>query len=108
MPAGIAAGYLADVVFADPRRGHPVAGFGWCASALERFSYRDSRGSGVLHTVALVTGVAGVGALAQRRAAGGVPLTLLAAATPLLGLLQGAAWPGVRRLARATAVLLMA
>ena len=80
MPAGIAAGYLADVVFADPRRGHPVAGFGWCASALERFSYRDSRGSGVLHTVALVTGVAGVGALAQRRAAGGVPLALLAAA----------------------------
>ena len=33
---------------------------------------------------------------------------VLAAATPLLGLLQGAAWPGVRRLARATAVLLMA
>ena len=80
MPAGIAAGYLADVVFADPRRGHPVAGFGWCASTLERFSYRDSRGSGVLHTVALVTGVAGAGALAQRRAAGGVPLALLAAA----------------------------
>ena len=33
---------------------------------------------------------------------------VLAATTPLLGLLQGAAWPGVRRLARATAVLLMA
>ena len=33
---------------------------------------------------------------------------VLAAATPLLGLLQGAAWPGVRRLARATAVLLVA
>ncbi|MEX0581405.1 MAG: cobalamin biosynthesis protein [Mycobacterium sp.] len=80
MPAGIAAGYLADVVFADPRRGHPVAGFGWCASTLERFSYRDSRGSGVLHTMALVTGVAGAGALAQRRVAGGVPLALLAAA----------------------------
>lgn len=79
MPAGIAAGYLADVVFADPRRGHPVAGFGWCATTLERFSYRDSRGSGVLHTAALVTGVAGAGALAQRRAAGGVPLALLAA-----------------------------
>ena len=79
MPAGIAAGYLADVVFADPRRGHPVAGFGWCATALERFSYRDSCRSGVLHTAALVTGVAGAGALVQRRAAGGVPLALLAA-----------------------------
>ena len=33
---------------------------------------------------------------------------VLAAATPLLGLLQGAAWPGVRRLARETAVLLVA
>ena len=75
MPAGIAAGYLADVVFADPRRGHPVAGFGWCASTLERFSYRDSRGSGVLHTVALVTGVAGVGALAARERRAAIPLS---------------------------------
>jgi hypothetical protein len=33
---------------------------------------------------------------------------VLAGATPLLGLLKGAAWPGVRRLARVTSVLLVA
>ena len=41
--AGIAAGYLADVLFGDPRRGHPVALFGSGAAALERLTYADSR-----------------------------------------------------------------
>ncbi len=80
-PAGIVAGYLADVLFADPRRGHPVAGFGWCATALEKITYRDDRGSGVIHTAVLVGSVVGVGAFAQRRVGGGAEVLLTAAAT---------------------------
>ncbi len=56
-PAGILAGFLADLVLADPRRGHPVAGFGWLATHLERLNYRDSRVAGLLHTVVLAGGV---------------------------------------------------
>lgn len=80
-PAGIAVGYLADVLFADPRRGHPVAGFGWCATALEKITYRDGRGSGVIHTAVLVGSMVGAGVLAQRRVGGGAEVLLTAAAT---------------------------
>lgn len=52
--AGIVVGHVADRVVGDPSRGHPVAGFGWCADRLERFTYRDSRIAGVLHTGTLV------------------------------------------------------
>lgn len=85
LPAGILVGYLADAALGDPRRRHPVAGFGWCATALESVTYRDSRVAGAVHTVALVGATAGAGALLQCRlmgAAGGVPgLALVAAAT---------------------------
>ena len=80
-PAGIVAGYLADVLFADPRRGHPVAGFGWCATALEKITYRDDRRSGVIHTAVLVGSMVGAGVLAQRRVGGGAEVLLTAAAT---------------------------
>ena len=80
-PAGIVAGYLADVLFADPRRGHPVAGFGWCATALEKITYRDDRGSGVIHTAVLVGSMVGAGVLARRRVGGGAEVLLTAAAT---------------------------
>ena len=66
-PTGILLGYLADVVFADPRRGHPVAAFGRVATALETHVYRDERMSGVLYTAVLVSGLAVTGVLAQRR-----------------------------------------
>jgi len=80
-PAGIVAGYLADVLFADPRRGHPVAGFGWCATALEKITYRDDRGSGVIHTAVLVGSMVGAGVLARRWIGGGAEVLLTAAAT---------------------------
>jgi len=80
LPAGILLGYLADVVFADPRRGHPVAGFGWCATTLEHLTYRDNRGAGAVHTAVLVGGLTGAGALARRRVGDGVGLALLTAA----------------------------
>src|SRR3954464_8021772 len=59
--AGLALGALADLVLGDPRRGHPVAGFGRAANALERRVWRDSRRSGAAHAVVLVAGAAGLG-----------------------------------------------
>ena len=39
-------------VLGDPRRGHPVAGFGRVAAALERRTYADRRAAGVGHVAA--------------------------------------------------------
>jgi adenosylcobinamide-phosphate synthase len=62
-------GWLADLAFADPRRGHPVAGFGAVASALERRTYRDARLAGVAHTGALLGVVTLLGVAVERTAA---------------------------------------
>lgn len=78
--AGILAGALADWVSADPQRGHPVAGFGWCATTFEKITYRDSQAAGVVHTAVLVGALAGAGTLAQRRAASGSALAVMTAA----------------------------
>ncbi len=67
LPAGIGLGFLADVLLADPRRGHPVAGFGWCATGLEELTYRDSRPAGAVHTAVLIGAVTGLAAVAQHR-----------------------------------------
>jgi len=81
-PAGLLLGALADALFADPRRGHPVAGFGRTAAALEARCYADRRSAGVLYAAALVGGTAGLGVLAERAAArhplAGVAVTGLA------------------------------
>jgi adenosylcobinamide-phosphate synthase len=58
-------GAVADAIFADPARWHPVAGFGSCAAALERRWYADRRWSGVAYATVLVAGAAGVGAVAE-------------------------------------------
>jgi adenosylcobinamide-phosphate synthase len=82
-PAGLLLGTAADAVLGDPRRGHPVAGFGALAVALERRCYADSRGAGAGYAAVLVGAAAGVGLLA-RRAVAGRPLAevaLTAAAT---------------------------
>lgn len=64
---GVWAGYLADLVFGDPRRGHPVALFGAVAAKLERLTYRDARLAGAVH-VGVLVGVAGLtGVMLQRR-----------------------------------------
>ncbi len=79
---GLALGVLADALLADPRRGHPVAGFGRAAAALERATWRDSRAAGARYT-ALAVGVPVVAAaFLQRRAAGSsVAATALTAVT---------------------------
>ncbi|QKT14197.1 cobalamin biosynthesis protein [Rhodococcus sp. W8901] len=63
---GLLLGYAADRVFADPRRWHPVAGFGLAAMELEKRTYADSRLSGAAHTTILVGATAVGGVLAQR------------------------------------------
>ena len=56
---------MADAAFGDPRRGHPVAGFGSVAAALERRVYADGRLAGAGYTALLVGGAAGLGLLAE-------------------------------------------
>ena len=67
--AGLLLGAAADAVVGDPRRGHPVAGFGAVAAALERRGYADRRGAGVRHVALLVGGAVALGAAAERAAA---------------------------------------
>ena len=67
---GLALGYAADLAFADPRRGHPVAGFGRLASALEGVCWADDRPRGAAYTGVLVGGTASAGWLAQRATSG--------------------------------------
>ena len=64
--AGLAAGFAADRLLGDPRRWHPVAGFGVLADGLERRVYADQRTRGVLHAAVLVGGAAALGAAAER------------------------------------------
>jgi adenosylcobinamide-phosphate synthase len=70
--AGLLLGYAADRVFADPRRCHPVAGFGSAAAALERRWWRDDRRAGATYAVVLVGGAVGIGLVVERRS-GWVP-----------------------------------
>lgn len=63
---GLALGYVADRVFGDPGRGHPVAGFGWLATRLEALTYGDARWRGVVHGTVLVGASAGLGAALHR------------------------------------------
>jgi adenosylcobinamide-phosphate synthase len=53
-PVGLAVGMLADVLLTDPRRGHPVAGFGRAATRLERALYADSVGRGAVFAATAV------------------------------------------------------
>ena len=64
--AGLLAGYLADRVLGDPRRLHPVAGFGCTAAALEKLTYRPTRVAGAAHVCVLVGAVAFAGRLLPR------------------------------------------
>src|SRR5690242_10046822 len=62
--AGLVGGVVLDAAFGDPRRLHPVAGFGRAAGVLERRMYAPTRAAG-----------AGYAAVAV-----GVPVTLAVAA----------------------------
>jgi adenosylcobinamide-phosphate synthase len=80
---GLIAGYLLDAALGDPRRFHPVAGFGTAAGALERRLYAPNRPAGVAFA-AIAVGVPAVAGLAAALATRRHPAaraTLVAAAT---------------------------
>ena len=60
MAPGLLGGYAADLVVGDPRRLHPVAGFGKLALGVERVAYAPTRGRGAVYAAGLI----GCGALA--------------------------------------------
>jgi len=64
--AGLVLGWVLDQLVGDPRRWHPVAGFGRIATSLERRSYAARRGRGVAHVGVLVASTAGLGIVAER------------------------------------------
>ncbi|PRZ41747.1 adenosylcobinamide-phosphate synthase [Antricoccus suffuscus] len=68
--AGLALGWCADRLFADPRRGHPVAGFGSVAGALERLAYADRASRGAAYAGTLIAGTIALGAGMQRMTRG--------------------------------------
>lgn len=86
---GMALGYLGDLVFADPRRGHPVAAFGRAATVIEHRIWRDRRAPGVLHATLCVGGTVAAAALLTR-VARAVPSRLPAAAP--MGLTAAVTW----------------
>lgn len=66
--AAPACGYAADIAFGDPRRWHPVAGFGRLALAAERRFYAPTRVRGAAYAAALVASAALAAELAARLA----------------------------------------
>jgi adenosylcobinamide-phosphate synthase len=85
---GLIGGWAADLLLGDPRRWHPVSGFGGAALALERRMYAPSRSRGALFCLALVAlaGLLGeLGARATRRAGLGRPAALAAVTWMALG-----------------------
>lgn len=70
--AGVLLGFALDRVLGDPRRGHPVAGFGSAAMAVEKVTYRDARAAGVVHEAVLVGAVTALGIGVSRGVAGRV------------------------------------
>jgi adenosylcobinamide-phosphate synthase len=77
--AGLLLGYAADRMLGDPRRFHPVAGFGRAATAWERRVYADSRLRGIGYLVVLVGGPTALTRIALRRLHSPAATTLLTA-----------------------------
>ncbi|GAA2485560.1 cobalamin biosynthesis protein [Terrabacter carboxydivorans] len=63
---GLALGWLLDQALGDPRRWHPVAGFGSAASSLEKRTYAGSRVNGAAHVALLVTSTTVLGVAVER------------------------------------------
>lgn len=63
---GLVAGWAADQLLGDPRRGHPVAVFGAWAAWVEQHTYADSRIAGVATEAIVLTPVLVLGVAAAR------------------------------------------
>jgi adenosylcobinamide-phosphate synthase len=68
LPVGLLVGAMLDAIVPDPRVGHPVAGFGAVATAVEGRIYADSRVRGLLFAAGCVAATAATGAAIERRA----------------------------------------
>jgi adenosylcobinamide-phosphate synthase len=86
---GLLLGYLTDWVLGDPRRGHPVAGFGRLAAGLERRTYADNRAAGVWHLGVLTGGAVFLGMLIERLARRHPTVGVIAAAASAWTVLGG-------------------
>jgi adenosylcobinamide-phosphate synthase len=95
---GLLLGVGLDAVLGDPRRGHPVAGFGALASRLEGRGWADSRRSGIQHLTVCV-GLPVLAAALVERAAHRPAHRLLVTAVSTWAVL------GARSLAREGAVM---
>ncbi|MFC4030501.1 cobalamin biosynthesis protein [Streptomyces polygonati] len=102
---GAALGFLADLVVGDPRRGHPVAGFGRAAGALERRMWRDDRGSGAVYAALCAGGAVAAAAVARRAVASSPALSVGLTAAVTWSVLGGSS---LAREARAIAAALEA
>ncbi|MGV8908042.1 MAG: cobalamin biosynthesis protein [Propionicimonas sp.] len=89
LAAGLGLGWVADQLLGDPRRGHPVAGFGEVAASLENAWYADDRARGVLHEAVLVGGALGLGIAVQRAVRDRPVLCALATAVATWAVLGG-------------------
>ena len=65
-PLGLALGVVLDRLLGDPRRFHPVGGYGRAAAALERQWYADDVGRGVRYLTVAVGVPVAVGLMAER------------------------------------------
>jgi adenosylcobinamide-phosphate synthase len=63
---GLVLGWALDQTLGDPRRWHPVAGFGSAAIELEQRTYAARRAPGAAHVALLVGAAAGIGVVAER------------------------------------------
>jgi adenosylcobinamide-phosphate synthase len=79
MAGGLVLGTVLDALRPDPRRAHPVAGFGACAGALERRMWADDRARGALYWLAAVAPPLTLARLIDRR--GRVRLAAVAVTT---------------------------
>ncbi len=86
---GLLLGVAADAVFGDPRKYHPVAGFGRVAAAVERKIYRDHQAAGAVHTATLVGGTVLVGVLVERLGKGRPVVQALTTAAATWAVLGG-------------------
>jgi adenosylcobinamide-phosphate synthase len=87
---GLGVGYVADLVFAEPARLHPVAGFGRLAGHVEQRTYADRRSAGVAHVAVLVGAVALAGSGWQRAVRTRPVLNILSTAVATWSVLGGA------------------
>jgi adenosylcobinamide-phosphate synthase len=89
-PLGLAFGVAADALLGDPRRWHPVAGFGRAAGALERRWYADAVAPGAAFTAVAVGVPWLLGVVAERATADRPVARLLVTAAATWTVLGGA------------------